>query len=595
MRSPVGSLAGRTRAGAALLLALVSAGTAGCSAEFWTGRPTVKSVDVSVAPKVIAEGQSAQANGIPRKDDGSQISSSKVRVTYASSDPNIATVSATSGTVTAVSPGRVAIIGSAIGSAQGKTGADTIQVVAASPSIIVITPNDNIPMTVGASTTFTVDPRGPNGQTLPNRTATLSSDDSRVATVVSTGPLSGRITAVALGTTQINATVGSVTKTIQVIVRQAPPGSVTVALQTGKSEIQVKESQQVVPTVRDSAGNALSTFGRAIVYQSSDVTVASVNNSTGVVTGLKEGTTELIVTVDNLATGKFTLRVIPQKVVDLKFPTTNYTFRVGGTTRNLAASPLDSTLTRVDRPVAYKSLNEAVASVTNLGLITPRGLGSTRIIASIDNLTDTLAVQVTPLPIASVVISPRTAEVNVGQTRQFTATLFDSLGTEVSGRPIEWLTTNVAVASVTATGLATAAAPGTAQIQAVVEEVPGLPKVVASAGQIVVRQTPIARLQVQPDSVNVRLGGNATVVVRAFDANGNELFGRGSSIVPRSANTAVALASVPAATTAASTITGLAEGKTTITFQAVDTATGLAQGAPATVTVVVASISGGGS
>jgi trimeric autotransporter adhesin len=588
MRSLAGFLVRRSGAGVAFLIALSAAGTTGCSAEFWKGRPDVETVELTITPPRIAEGQTANANGIPRKGNGAAITSSRVRVAYSSSNPAVASVNSISGTITGIAPGEAVITAES----QGKSDTETVTVVFADPVNIVTSPPDVLTLTVGASGTVTLDPKGPNGLSLTGRTATFSSSDARVATVTSTGPLTARVTAVSLGTAVITSTIGSKTASTNVLVRLPPVQTVGVALQTGKDSLQVGENLQLLLTLRDPAGNALSTFGRAITYQTSDVTIASVNNATGVVTGVKEGTAEITVTVDGNATGKATLRVIPKRVFDLKFSAPTATLRIGGATRPLPATALDSALNRVDRPITYRSTNEAVATVNNLGLVTPRGLGTTRIVASIDQLTDSLAVTVTQIPITSVRVDPTQATANMGETRQFTATLFDSLGAQVTGRTISWQTNNPNVATVNSSGLVTALAPGSVQVQAFVDVVPGLGQRIGQFGELIVSLTRVARVRVSPDSLSMATGRTTSVTVQLFDANNTELFGRGSTIVARSSNPGVAVAD-PTGLTGNTIIRGLGEGKTTITFTAVDPSTGLAQGTPATLTVVVQPAGGG--
>lgn len=575
MRSLAGFPVRRPGAGVALFVALIAAGPTGC--EWLKGRPDVDHVDVSVQPTVIAEGQNATANGVPKKDDGTAISSSKVRVTYSTSDAAVATVNSQTGTVTGVAPGKAQIIATS----QNKSGSATIEVVFADAATILLTPNTQLQVTVGESKTLTLDPKNNAGLSLPGRTATFTSSDTRIASVTSTGALTARVTGVALGTASITGTIGTKSVSLPVIVRTPPVARVDLKLLTGKTEMQVGESIQAVATLFDSTNASLATFGHTLSFQSSDLTVATVNSQTGVVTAGKAGVVEITVNVDNDKIGRLPLRVIEKVVKDLKFAVPSFTFRLGGGPRNLGATPLDSAGRPVDRPVTYRSTNEAVATVNTSGLITPRGLGTTQIIATIDNLTDTMTVQVTPVPITSIRVDPTQATANVGETRQFTATLFDSLGVQVTGRQIAWQTNNPTVATVSSTGLATARAPGVAQVQAFTDVVPGFAARIGQAAELIVGATPIARVQVVPDSVNVRVGQRSTVVIRAFDAAGNELFNRSASVVVRSANPGVALGDNTGA------VVGVAEGKTVLTYQAVDAATGLAQGTPATIIVVV--------
>ncbi|HEU5186841.1 MAG TPA: Ig-like domain-containing protein, partial [Gemmatimonadaceae bacterium] len=78
-----------------------------------------------------------------------------------------------------------------------------------------------------------------------------------------------------------------------------------------------------------------------------------------------------------------------------------------------------------------------------------------------------------PAPVASVQVSPTTANVEVGQTVQLNATLRDSVGNTLTGRTITWASTNPAVASVSSTGLVTGVAAGTTTVSATSENQSG--------------------------------------------------------------------------------------------------------------------------
>ncbi|MEJ2207293.1 MAG: SUMF1/EgtB/PvdO family nonheme iron enzyme [Gemmatimonadota bacterium] len=75
-----------------------------------------------------------------------------------------------------------------------------------------------------------------------------------------------------------------------------------------------------------------------------------------------------------------------------------------------------------------------------------------------------------PPPVASVTVSPPSATVRVGSTQQFTVTLKDAEGNELTGRAVTWTSSNTSVATVGAsTGLATGVAVGTATVTATSE------------------------------------------------------------------------------------------------------------------------------
>ena len=71
--------------------------------------------------------------------------------------------------------------------------------------------------------------------------------------------------------------------------------------------------------------------------------------------------------------------------------------------------------------------------------------------------------------VASVTIDTPAASVNVGETSQLVATVRDQAGTSLSGRAITWISSDIGVASVSATGLVTGVAVGSATITATSE------------------------------------------------------------------------------------------------------------------------------
>lgn len=167
-----------------------------------------------------------------------------------------------------------------------------------------------------------------------------------------------------------------------------------------------------------------------------------------------------------------------------------------------------------------------------------------------------------PTPVATVTVSPTTASVTVGATRQLTAVTKDASGNVLTGRAVTWSSNNTAAASVDASGMVTAAAADTATITATSEGKKGTSAITGMPAAV-----PVASVTVSPASASLVLGGptqQLTAVTK--DANNNVLSGR--SIAWTSSNTAVATvnASTGVVTAVAQggpvTITATSEGKT---------------------------------
>jgi len=82
---------------------------------------------------------------------------------------------------------------------------------------------------------------------------------------------------------------------------------------------------------------------------------------------------------------------------------------------------------------------------------------------------DTAIVDVTDTAVATVTVSPGTAQVEAGSTVQLTAEVRDASGNTLDGRRISWSTNASSVATVSSNGLVTGVAAGTATIAATVE------------------------------------------------------------------------------------------------------------------------------
>src|SRR3989442_8285710 len=97
---------------------------------------------------------------------------------------------------------------------------------------------------------------------------------------------------------------------------------------------------------------------------------------------------------------------------------------------------------------------------------------------------DTAVVTVTPVPVASVTVSPASAIVQVGQMVQLSATTTDSTGGVLTGRAVSWSSSNPSLATVNGSGLASAVAAGSATIAATSEGQSGAAAIPVAKGPV---------------------------------------------------------------------------------------------------------------
>ena len=154
-------------------------------------------------------------------------------------------------------------------------------------------------------------------------------------------------------------------------------------------------------------------------------------------------------------------------------------------------------------------------------------------------------------PVATTVaVTPASASLSsIGETVQLSAEVRDQNGRAMSGASIAWTSSDVAVATVDASGLATAAGNGTATVTATSGS--------ASGSATVSVEQSVAAVSVTPDTAELVVGDTVRLSAAALDALGNEVAG-----VPFSWSSGDTLVAV---VDAAGLVSGLGQGETTVT------------------------------
>jgi uncharacterized protein YjdB len=390
---------------------------------------------------------------------------------------------------------------------------------AAVASVVVQPAADTL--SVGGSRQFAATPKDSAGNTLTDRAVTWSSGNAAVATVSA----SGLVTAVAAGSATIAATSETKAGTAAVTVVVAPVASVQVTPATVTMAVGL--TQQLTATPKDSAGNALT--GRTVTWGSGNTAVATVSAS-GLVTAVAVGPATITATSEGRsATAAIT--VVAVAVASVAVTPAAATLHPGAT-QQLTATPKDASGNALaGRVVSWGSGNTAVATVNASGLVTAVAAGSATITATSETKSGTAAVTVVNAPVASVVVTPAAATINVGAAQQFTAAPKDSAGNTLTGRTVTWGSGNTAVATVSASGLVTAVAAGSATITATSETKAG-------TAAITVVLAPVASVTVAPPSATLYVGATQQYTATPKDAAGNALTGR--TVTWSSDNTGVA-------------------------------------------------------
>ncbi len=166
--------------------------------------------------------------------------------------------------------------------------------------------------------------------------------------------------------------------------------------------------------------------------------------------------------------------------------------------------------------------------------------------------------------VATVTVTPSPLSMSVGQATQLTATLKDAVGNVLNGRTVSWSSSNPAAATVSAKGLVTAVAKGSATITATSEGKTG-------SADVTMTNVAVGSVTVQPQDPSVVVGSSVQLSAIVRDANGNIVTDR--AVAWASSNPGVATVSSSGVVTGASvgsaSITATSEGKSGATIVSV--------------------------
>jgi len=320
----------------------------------------------------------------------------------------------------------------------------------------------------------------------------------------------------------------------------------SVVVSPASANMSVGGTTQLSATPKDAAGNVLA--GRLVTWTSSSSAIATVSAG-GLVSGAAVGSATITATSEGQsASATITVANLPVASV-LVSPTAPNAY-VGGSVQ-LTATPKDANGNPLSgRAVSWTTSNSAVATVSAGGLVTGLVVGSATITATSEGQSGTAAVTVSTVPVASVVVSPASANMSVGGTTQLSATPKDAAGNVLAGRLVTWTSSSSAIATVSAGGLVSGAAVGSATITATSEGQ-------SASATITVATVPVAAVAMSPATAAVLVGATVQFTATLLDAAGNVLSGR--SVTWASTGPAVATVS------STGLVTGVAPGAVTIT------------------------------
>jgi len=315
---------------------------------------------------------------------------------------------------------------------------------------------------------------------IANLTATATYSDSTTADVTTQanwtianpaiatiGASTGIVTGVALGNTTVTASINGS------IVSPAVPVSVTATGISGTITISPASATVAsgLPVTFTAIDNTGANVSGSVAWLSSNNTVATVNAS-GIATTRAQGLTYITASANGGTSNVATLTVSPPILTALSITPAPASVPMGLPTQLTATGIFtDGLQIDITSQVSWTSANPAVATVDANGLVTGLVLGSsTTVTASfmglITSAPATVTVAAAVLTGVSITPAVPSTPMLVPLTLTATGTYSDGSTGNISGS-VTWLSSNPAVATVNASGIATPVSEGTTSITAV--------------------------------------------------------------------------------------------------------------------------------
>ncbi len=436
---------------ATLVCLAVGACGGGGSSNERDAQPVLTSITVSPSELTLdALDATAQLEATARDQNGATMSA---QFSWSSSDTTAVTVNA-DGLVTAVNNGSVTVT-----VRSGTLSASASVTVEQAPASIALSQDEVLLTALGAEQQLEANVLDSN-QNAVSTELTWESSDPAVATVDG----DGSITAQANGTVIVTATVGSISNSVTVTVRQE-----VASIELGPESMTLTalgQRVQLDAMALDANGHPVAAD---ITFTTSESMVATVD-ATGVVTTVRNGMTTV-----TASTGSFSSTVtitVMQVLARITLEPESVTLTAIGESAQLQVRAVDANGVPMAVDVSLSSSDPGVASVNANGLVTALANGSTTITASVGPVSTAVIVTVMQV-LARLILEPESVTLTeIGEGAQLVIRAVDA-----NGRPMSVNATlsssDPSVASVNAIGVVIAQGDGTATITATVRDEDG--------------------------------------------------------------------------------------------------------------------------
>jgi alpha-L-fucosidase 2 len=221
----------------------------------------------------------------------------------------------------------------------------------------------------------------------------------------------------------------------------------------------LERGQRLTARVLDKKGRPLE--GRAPSWSSSDSGTASVDAG-GRVVAKKAGKATVTAQLDEVS-AQIPVEVVDVSTIEFSSPSLSV-IGPAGTSLPLVWKVLDSRQAKVDLAPTWSSSDPKVATVSESGVVTSVGPGTTNIVARVGDVQGACEVRVGVQDISRLELRPGTALVRVGESQRFVVTAYGADGKAIPEVSAAFRSSDPAVATVEASGVATGHKAGAAII-----------------------------------------------------------------------------------------------------------------------------------
>jgi hypothetical protein len=262
-------------------------------------------------------------------------------------------------------------------------------------------------------------------------------------------------------------------------------------------------------------GGGTKNLTSAVAWSSSNSSVATISSG-GLATGATAGTTSIGATLGTIS-GSTTLTVTPPTLNSIAVTPVNPSITKGATQQFIATGTYSNASTQnLTNSVTWTSSNGTVATISGSGLATGVAAGASSIVATLGSIAspaDTLTV--TAPTLVSIAVVPTNSSITQGSTQQFTAAgTYSDGSTQNLTNSVTWASLNLAVATVSASGLATGEATGTSNITA------ALGNITSPAATLTVTPA-LLSITVTPANPSIAMGTNLSLKATGFYSDGS--------------------------------------------------------------------------